>query len=97
MTPELQKRINKACEDAVKKWGSESQFRMVQEECAELIAAISQWVRGRVYRDAIAEEVADVIIVLTQARHMIGERAVDAFLLQKIERLEQRIEENEKK
>lgn len=52
---------------AIDRWGMEPQFRMIQEECAELISAINHALRASRHDEAIDEligEFADVIITL---------------------------------
>lgn len=94
MTPEqVQERVSRAARAAVKAWGPESQVRMAQEEAAELIAALNQFSRGRLPIEAVADEVADVIIMCAQLRVMLGGERVDAAVLRKLERLEGRIRE----
>jgi NTP pyrophosphatase (non-canonical NTP hydrolase) len=88
---ELSDRISRALRKALAVWGTEAQVRMVQEECGELIAAINQRSRGRIDDAQLAGEVADVIIVLGFMRLLLGSK-VDARLLEKLERLEQRLE-----
>lgn len=78
---------------AIAKWGTTSQMNQVQEECAELIAAINRLRRGRVNIKDLAEEVADVIVVTEQARQIVNELGgdVEAVLEAKLGRLEERI------
>lgn len=90
-------RLARACERAVELWGAEKQWRMVQEECGELIAEVNRFDRGRAVVAELAEEVADVTIVAAQARSMLGAAVVDAAIIRKLERLEKRIEEAEAK
>lgn len=88
---ELLARAEKACAGAVVQWGSEPQYRQVQEECAELIAAINRFARERVgSREAVIEETADVILCLLQMRLMLGVAVEDRLSL-KLERLELRV------
>ena len=54
-------------EEAIDKWGFDAQLRMVQEECAELIAEINHFCRNsrqKKARESLIEETADVLIVL---------------------------------
>jgi len=76
---------------AIELWGSVSQYRQLQEECAELIAAINQFDRGRISLDELAEEVADVEIMIEQARLMLSDRAVDLCKERKLHRLEKEV------
>lgn len=75
------------CEAALVTWGEESQLDMAIEECAELIAAIQQQRRGRVARQEVAAEVADVEIMCQQLRVVLGDDAVDNAKHLKFERL----------
>lgn len=76
-------------------WGEKDQWGMVQEECAELIASTSQFLRRRASKWALAEEVADVEIMIEQARLILGTNLVDAHKEAKLKRLRQRIEDAE--
>ena len=42
MKYEAERRAGEACSRAVRIWGADAQWKMVQEECAELIAAINK-------------------------------------------------------
>lgn len=86
---------------AIDKYGNDSQLAVAQEECAELIQAISKLNRagssdhpGRTAKGAmnnLYEEVADVQIMLDQIRIMLPSKAYDTIRAQKIARLEKRI------
>lgn len=97
MTPELEKRLTLACKRALAVWGFESQARMLQEECGELIAEINRYGRDRSSLALLANEVADVLITLKQARIVIGPDIIDAAVDAKLLRLEQRLAEAEGK
>lgn len=77
---------------AIETFGSESRMRLMQEECAELIAAISQFSRGRVGVLALADELADVEIMCGQLRLIVGWGAVESAKQSKLERLTNRVE-----
>jgi NTP pyrophosphatase (non-canonical NTP hydrolase) len=95
MTPEqVQARVSAAVHNAIKAWGTEAQWRQVQEECAELIAAINRLDRGRVTLDDVADEIADVILCMGTARVLVGCARVDARVIAKLERLERRLDES---
>jgi len=81
----------KLYESAVIQWGRNSQLAMVQEECAELIAAISH-LRRRNSLEELLGEIADVEIMLGQLRIMFGDADIDAIKKAKLERLAQRLE-----
>lgn len=81
---------------AIAAWGVDAQMGMVNEECAELIAALNRWKRGRIPAEEVAEEVADVLIMLEQTEQMIG---VDTtpFVAAKLERLKALIATHEQR
>ncbi len=95
--PGLTLRLARACRRAVELWGHVAQWRMVQEECGELVAAVNRFDRGRAVVVELAEEVADVTILMAQARLMLGEKVVDEAIERKLARLEKRIEASEAK
>lgn len=71
---------------AITKYGAEMQEGVSQEECAELIQAISKKHRGKPHN--IAEEIADVEIMLEQLKIINGcENEVKEIRKQKIKRL----------
>lgn len=76
---------------ALDHFGAHSQLAMAQEECAELIAAISH-LRRRNSVEELMGEIADVEIMLGQLRIMFGNAAIDAIKKQKLQRLAQRLE-----
>jgi NTP pyrophosphatase (non-canonical NTP hydrolase) len=90
-------RLSVACRGAIKLWGAASQWRMVQEECGELVAAINRFDRGRTVTVELAEEIADVTILMEQARLMLGSEVVDEAIERKLSRLEGRIVASEAK
>lgn len=91
--PHLLPRAQAACSAAINLWGQEPQFRQVQEEAAELIAAINRMLRQRPEGWAQSvEEAADVALCLVQLRMMLGPE-VDRMIEVKLARLEQRIAE----
>lgn len=66
--------------EAIAKYGEDEQMRIAQEECAELIQAISKYHRaqsnpdGRYFsraRDNLIEEIADVSIMIDQLKLMV--------------------------
>lgn len=77
---------------AADKWGADAQAGIAVEEMGELIAALSRYARGRVGIEAVAEEVADVMICMEQmAFAFCPQGMVGDFKQQKIERLAQRV------
>ena len=57
---------SKAAKGAIETFGKEAQIIMAMEEMSELIQALSKNIRGEDNVDNIAEEIADVSIMLEQ-------------------------------
>jgi NTP pyrophosphatase (non-canonical NTP hydrolase) len=74
---------------AVQKWGRDAQFEQVVEECAELIAAIKHFRRGKVAEQVVVNELADVLLMVGQMVYMLGEKAVHDAVAGKIEILKE--------
>lgn len=64
---------------AIEHYGKELQQVVAMEELAELQQAISKAVRGKVDTDNLAEEIADVLIVIEQIKLIYG---IDEDLIQ---------------
>lgn len=73
------------------KWGVEAQFDQAVEECAELITTLKHLRRGRVDETAVADELADVYLMIGQLSFMIGEEKVAAAVERKILRLREHL------
>ena len=79
---------------AVSKWGKDAQMKMVLEEMSELQKEICKMWRGKDNRGAIAEEVADVEIMLDQLKLMLDiPYQVEQHRQNKLQRLRERLEE----
>ena len=79
---------------AVETYGAQAQTLMVFEEMSELQKELCKHARGKDNREAIAEEIADVQIMLGQMMILHQcERLVEAYRSQKMERLARRLEE----
>lgn len=83
-------------------WGTDAQLRVLQEEAAEVIVAISHALRhgsdGRYMPEdilAMSEEMADLEIMLEQARTMGFAKHIHHFKLNKLSRLEKLVEKEE--
>ena len=72
---------------AVQKWGREAQFEQAVEECAELIAAIKHFRRGKANEQAVVDELADVLLMVGQMVYMLGEERVSMSVGEKVEKL----------
>jgi NTP pyrophosphatase (non-canonical NTP hydrolase) len=76
---------------AIMVWGVEAQLGHLIEECAELICAVRHCQRGRLHN--MAEEIADVEIMLAQARLMLGEdEAIERIKQEKLALLRAKLE-----
>ena len=75
------------------KWGTWSQMLMAMEEASEFIQACSKVMRTQVGAmvpiDRLAEETADLELMLDQVKYIFGlDKAVQDWRLKKIDRLE---------
>lgn len=86
--------IKAICKQAVEKYGNNAQMDMVIEECSELIQAISKNKRGKNNRQNIAEEIADVEIMLEQLKIImdICNTEVEIWKQFKINRLSEKLD-----
>ena len=90
----MKSRIEAACKEALKRWGSNLQIDMMIEESAELTKALLKFRRnGGSIPDYVLEEIADVSLMIEQMKILFGISAVEQFEIQKLERLEQMLRE----
>ena len=81
-------------EQALKTWGPSAQTNMMFEEMAELQKELCKNGRGKDNRSHIAEEIADVLIMLEQMMILHDcEELATAYKATKLHRLEDRIME----
>jgi len=78
-------------EQAIKKWGIDSQIDMAIEECAELIVELQHARRKRSSVTKICGEIADVEIMCSQMRVIFDSTKVDNIKALKLERLKELI------
>ena len=79
-------------DEALKKWGSTSQFLMCVEEMAELTKQIMKNVnRKRDNKDKIIEETADVLVTTLYVAEIVGYDEVMKVIDQKIKKLENKL------
>lgn len=89
--------MNPVLKKATEIYGRDSQSLMAIEEMSELTKALSKFKRGEDDVDPIAEEIADVEIMLEQLKELYDCRdAVERWKDYKIKRLEARLEDSEK-
>ena len=72
----------------LEKWGEEAQYDQAVEECAELIAALKHFRRGKIDRQAVIDELADVSLMLGQLTWMFGEEEVARAVESKRQKLD---------
>lgn len=78
-------------ENAIDKWGMQKQFDMAIEEMAELIVAINHFRRTGIDRSPVIEEIADVMIVMSQMMLIFEKRKVEYMITNKLNRLKERL------
>ena len=80
-----------------KHYGKNNQSTVCMEECAELIQAISKGKRGKIDRDNMIEEIADVLICIEMLKqmYMISEYKINKWIEKKQAREAERMEKNE--
>ena len=82
--------------EALDKWGEDAQINMFHEEIGELLQALNKYRRGRIERQELISEVADVLIMLGQLMVMYPmEMSLTEEIGRKISRLVDRINERE--
>ena len=70
---------------SVDHYGEEIKATVCMEECAELIQAISKAKRGKINRDNMIEEIADVLICIEMLKqmYMISEDKINKWIEKK--------------
>lgn len=87
-------KIERLCGKCIEHWGEESQFNQLGEECCELGAEINRFRRGRTTFEELLKEAVDVMLMTFQMRHL-NETLFDNILEEKLERIEDRIVNND--
>jgi len=72
-------------------FGLDAQLGMAQEECAEFIIAINKYRRGASL-EHVTEELADVIIVMSQLMTFVNPVELGLAIDNKMKRLQKRID-----
>lgn len=79
---------------AIARYGKTAQMIVSMEEMAELTKELSKFLRGSHNEDAIAEEIADVRIMLEQLEIMFDcAGAAAVYQAAKVDRLQRRLED----
>lgn len=71
----------------LEKWGEEAQYDQAVEECAELIAVLKHFRRGKAGTKEVVAELADVYMMVGQLIYMFGEEQVDEAVAVKMDKL----------
>ena len=83
------------CLQAVQYFGKTSRKQLAQEECAELIQALSKDLRSLDHN--VEEEIADVLIMIEQLKSIYDADKIEKYKQEKIERLNKLMENQEDK
>ena len=78
-------------------WGIEAQVSMVMEETGEMLAALGKARRGRVTKEEVITELADVSIMMEQMAVFFGLDEFREEKERKLKRLQNRLKEWEEK
>lgn len=84
-------------ENAISTFGENAQISKLCEECAELVTAVLHRRDHRDTNDHVAEEMADVTLMMVQMRIIFGisEEEIDKWMAYKLERLRERLENHD--
>ena len=79
--------------ESILRYGKNNQSTVCMKECAELIQAISKAKRGRINRDNMIEEIADVLICIEMLKqmYMISDEKINKWIKKKQAREAERI------
>lgn len=91
-------KINKGViAESILHYGKNNQSTVCMEECAELIQAISKAKRGKINRDNMIEEIADVLICIEMLKqmYMISDEKINRWIEKKQAREAERISQHE--
>lgn len=86
---------NTIYEEALELWGVDAQIKITIEEMAELIVKLAKYGRNvnGVSKTEVAEEIADVEIMMKQMRLIFNSALVNEFIGQKLDRIRKRLED----
>ena len=88
-------RYRETYKKTINKWGEEAQYNQMIEECAELIATLQHFSRGKANSDDVVNELADVFLMVGQLTYMFGEDQLTAAVEKKIAKLQVLLDEGE--
>ena len=83
--------------DSIQYYGVENQSTAGMEECAELIQAISKAKRGKLNKENLKEEIADVLICIEMLKQMynISDLQIDSWIKKKQAREQERMKNDD--
>ena len=85
-------------DECIEFWGLEKQLRMLQEECGELIVAISHFIRERPGSiENLIEELADVKLMSEHIINAVGKEKVMGIFDYKSDRTANRLKNSKEK
>jgi len=88
----------KIYKEAINAWGFKAQARVLQEECGELIVAVSHCLRER--EDGVKElagELADVYIMVGQIIEYLGPDVIEHMVNCKLSRVKDKLDNENKR
>ena len=80
-------RYREIYEKTINRWGEKAQFDQAIEECAELIATLQHYARGKVGPENVLHELADVYLMVGQLQYMFGEEEFEMAVKEKVSKL----------
>lgn len=85
--------MHRICSLAIVTWGADAQLNHVVEELNELGVAVNHWRRGRIDRNEVLEEMADVTIMIQQLALMmrLSHDDLERMVWDKLQKLEDKI------
>ena len=90
-------KLEKIYQATIDKWGEEAQYDQAIEECAELITALMHYRRGKIDRQAVIDELADVSLMVGQLSWMFGTDEVEKAAGHKRKKLDSLLHQSEPK
>ena len=88
---DLQNSLIDKASRAIEKWGEESQYHMLQEECTELNLELVRAYRNRHSHENILEETVDVYIMVHEMILIYGKEEFEKMLKKKLNKFEERL------
>lgn len=77
---------------AIDHYGQDAQILKAVEECNELATSLMHYRSGKVEKEAVVQEIADVLVVANQLRLIFGPKETELAIEAKVERLASRME-----